>query len=204
MPFNPTATRRSNMNVLSFNIIPSPDSNDHQIRIVIDNEDWLGDDYLGIDPPRFVQQETFLRGDLLVGRCGCGVEGCGDLIVNVQTHLDKVTWTNDEGLNLQFEKSDYLKVIDKSKSDFSWEDINRRVERLVSNLFIGSRTNEGLTFDWASCRIENGRVSLSYSTKGPSQDFKQEIFKFDWDGKTENDALIKGDRFIQTNDRIKK
>jgi hypothetical protein len=191
------------MNVLSFNIIPSPDSNDHQIRIVIDNEDWLGDDYLGIDPPRFVQQETFLQGDLLVGRCNCGVEGCADLIVNVQTHLDKVNWTNHEGLSLQFDKSDYSKVIDKSKMNFSWEDINRRVERLVSNLFIGSKTNEGLSFDWASCRIENG-VSLSYSTKGLAEEFKQEIFKFNWDGKTESDALIKGDTFLQTNGRIKK
>jgi len=192
------------MNVLSFNIIPSTDSDDHQVRIVIDNEDWLGNDNLGIDPPRFLQQEAFLKGDLLVGRCDCGVEGCGDLIVNVKTHLDKVNWRNDKGLNLQFDKSDYLKVIDKAKTDFSWEDINRRVERLVSNLFIGSKTNDGLTFDWASCRIENGRVSLSYSTQGLSEEFKQEIFKFDWDGKTENDALVKAERFMQENDRIKK
>ena len=61
-----------------------------------------------------------------------------------------------------------------------------------------------LTFDWASCRIENGRVSLSYSTQGLSEEFKQEIFKFDWDGKTENDALVKAERFMQENDRIKK
>ncbi len=192
------------MNRLSFNIIPSPESNDHQVRILIDNEDWLQDDYLGIDPPRFFRQETFLSGDLLVGRCDCGVEGCGDLIVNVQSDNDKMIWTINDGLNLQFDKAEYTDVIELSKADFKWEDINRRVERLVTNIFNGSQTTDGLTFDWASCRIENHKVCLSFSKKGFPKDFKQEILKIDWDGKTESDALTKADKFLRTNNRLKK
>lgn len=192
------------MNRLSFNIIPSPESNDHQVRILIDNEDWLHDDYLGIDPPRFFQQETFLCGDLLVGRCDCGVEGCGDLIVNVQSDKANMIWTNNDGLNLQFDKTEYLKVIEFSKTDFKWEDINRRVERLVTNIFKDAQTIDGLTFDWASCRIENHKVCLSFSKKGFPEDFKQEILKIDWDGKTESEALTKADKFLQTNNRMKK
>jgi len=192
------------MNRLSFNIIPSPESNDHQIRILIDNEDWLHDDYLGIDPPRFFQQETFLGGELLVDRCDCGVEGCCDLIVNVISDKDKIIWTNNDGLNLQFDKAEYLEVFELSKTDFKWEDINRRVERLVTNIFKGSQTIDGLTFDWASCRIENHKVCLSYSKKGFPEDFKQEILKIDWDGRTENEVINKADKFLRTNKRMRK
>ncbi|WKK83586.2 hypothetical protein QYS48_14895 [Marivirga arenosa] len=192
------------MNRLSFNIIPSPESNDHQVRILIDNEDWLHDDYLGIDPPRFFQQETFLSGDLLVGRCDCGVEGCGDLIVNVHSDKDKMIWTNNDGLKLQFDKTEYSKVIEFSKTDFKWEDINRRVERLMTNIFNASQTIDGLTFDWASCRIENKRVNLSYSKKGLPEDFKQEILKFAWDGKSESNAIDNAEKFLQTNKRLKR
>jgi len=192
------------MNILSFKIKPSLESNDHQVRILIEGEDWLRDDYLGIDPPRFFAQDNLLSGDLLIGRCNCGVEGCGDLIVNVQTDNNKVIWVNRDGLNLQFDKSDYINVIDKSKTDFGWEDINRRVERLISDLFIDTKTNDGLTFDWASCRIENKRVCLSYGKKGLPKEFKQEILKFDWNGKSDNDAISKAKKFLQTNSRIKK
>jgi len=192
------------MNRLSFNIIPSPESNDHQVRILVDNKDWLRDDYLGIDPPRFFQQETFLSGDLFVGRCDCGVEGCGDLIVNVQSDNYKIIWTSKDGLNLQFDKAEYSDIIEVSKADFKWEDINRRVERLVTNIFNNSQTIDGLTFDWASCRIENSKVCLSFSKKGFPEDFKQEIFNIDWDGKTESDALTRAEKFLRTNYRIKK
>jgi hypothetical protein len=171
---------------------------------MIDGEDWFRDDYLGIDPPRFFQQDTFFSGDLMVGRCACGVEGCGDLIVNVQSDKDKMIWTSNDGLNLQFDKTEYIDLIELSKADFKWEDINRRVERLVTNIFKGSQTIDGLTFDWASCRIENHKVCLSFSKKGFPEDFKQEILKIDWDGKTESDALTKADKFLRTNNKMKK
>jgi len=192
------------VNALSFHIIPSSESNDHQVRIFIDGEDWLRNDFLGVDPSSFFQQDSFLNGDLLVGRCTCGVEGCCDLIVNVHNDSEKVGWTNDDGLNLQFRKTEYLKIIEILKTDYSWEDINRRVERLISTLFIGTNITGGLTFDWASCRIEDKMICLSYSKKGLPEEFRQEIIKFGWDGISETDALTKADKFIYETKRITK
>jgi hypothetical protein len=72
------------VNTLTFEISPSPSSNDHQVRIRIDGEDWLGGDYLGVDPPRFFAQATLESGGrVLVGRCGCGCEGCDDVHVDM-------------------------------------------------------------------------------------------------------------------------
>jgi hypothetical protein len=192
------------MNKLSFKILPSPESNDHQVRILIDNKDWLHDNFLGIDPPGFFQQETFLGGVLLIGRCNCGVEGCGDLTVMVQSKNGKMIWESHNGLHLEFDKTEYLELIEFSKTDFKWEDTNRRVERLVSNTFKSTQTIDGLTFDWASCRIEENKVCLSYSKNGITGDYKQEILKIDWDGKTESEALTNANKFLETNIRIKK
>lgn len=113
-------------------------------------------------------------------------------------------WTNNDGLYLQFDKTEYLDMFEFSKTDFKWEDINRRVERLVNDVLDGSQTIDGFTFDWASCRIENQKVCLSYSKKGFPEDFRQEILKIDWDGKTESDVTKKADEFLRTNKRIRK
>jgi hypothetical protein len=45
------------VNKLSFKILPSPSTNDHELRILIDDQDFLGKDYLGIDPPSFFSQD---------------------------------------------------------------------------------------------------------------------------------------------------
>ena len=92
------------MNKLSFNILPSPESNDHEIRILINDEDFLGRDYLGLDPPSFFSQYNLDKnGEVMIGRCTCGVEGCGDYSVTVVVNHDNVLWTNNNGLNLIFE-----------------------------------------------------------------------------------------------------
>jgi hypothetical protein len=49
------------MNKLAFEIMPSPSSNDHQARIRIDGTDWLGQEYLGLDPLRLFAQPSLDR-----------------------------------------------------------------------------------------------------------------------------------------------
>jgi hypothetical protein len=188
------------MHLLSFHIIPSPETNDHQVRILMNSEDWLKNDYLGLDPPSFFQQETFVNGTLLVGRCNCGTEGCGDLIVDVNSDAHRVIWTTSDGVNFKFDKTEYLHVIESLKTDDSWEDTNRKAERLVSDIFYGSQTVDELPFEWASCRIEKNKICLSFN----KDNSKQEILKFDWDGKTVNDAMNKAIDFLRSNKQLKK
>ena len=88
--------------------------------------------------------------------------------------------------------------------DFSWENLNRRVERLVSEEFKNTFIYSDYDFDWASCRIEENKISLSYSRTGKPEDFKQEILKFDWNGKNEEDALNRAREYLKSNGKIKK
>jgi hypothetical protein len=122
---------RKTMNILSLKILPSTKSNDNEVRILIDNEDFLGDDYLGLDPSVFFDQTYFDKnGELTIGRCSCGCEGCCDFPVKVKVNENRTVWTDENGLNLTFDKEDYFNTVEITKNDFCWEDTNRKMERL--------------------------------------------------------------------------
>ena len=182
------------MNKLSFNILPSPETNDHEIRILVDDQDFLGDDYLGVDPVSFFSQSFDSEGILNIGRCTCGDEGCGNFPVNVSFNQNTVSWTNNSQLNLQFDKNEYLNAIDRAKNDHSWEDINRKVERLTTEVLRNSQTKNGCIFDWASARIKDKQITLSYS-----KNRNQELFYLSWDGQTEKNIKLNAERFLKTN-----
>ena len=179
------------MNALAFEILPSPSSNDHEVRIRIDGEDWLGKDYMCIDPPVFFAQKSLTEGgELLVGRCNCGCEGCDDVWVNSVKADKEVLWTNAKGLRLHFDREAYDKLICSASQDFSWEDTNRTAERLVSKVFQGILLDGGYSFAWASARVETGMMALSFNKSG-----KQQLLKFAWNGQKPEQALLDAKRF---------
>jgi hypothetical protein len=184
------------MNTLSFNILPTDESHDDEIRILIDGSDILGKDHLGIDPPEFFGQHNLLTtGQILIGRCTCGVVGCDDFPVNVNLLDDKITWTNNNGLNLEFDKSVYEKTISSAKTDYNWESKERRVERLTSAVLKNTNTSNGYKFDWTSARIKENIITVSYSKDG-----QQKILEFNWDGQTDESAVT-GAKLFQHNDK---
>lgn len=163
------------MNLLRLQILPSGTSNDHQVRIFVDDNDWLGEDPLGIDPPMFFSQRSLLcGGELLAGRCECGVEGCDDVCVRVGLDGETVTWKNDAEVVLTFRRDDYEAEISRASKDFSWEDENRTVERLVGNVFANAEI-DGFAFNWASARVRAGVITLSFSKDGV-----QKLIEFGW------------------------
>lgn len=167
------------MNLLSFTILPSPTSKDHEIRILIDGEDIIGKDFLGPDPPVFLKQANLLKGGyILIGRCTCGEAGCGSCGVTVMLDKDMVLLKDDSGLNLVFDRQAYEYTIEAAKNDHSWEDIKRKVERLTTEILNNSRTKDNYIFDWASARITENKITLSYR-----KDRFQKLFDIAWDGK---------------------
>jgi len=179
------------MNTLTFEMRPSPSSNDHEARIRIDGRDWLGQDYLGLDPPRLLAQDSLtVGGRLLVGRCECGCEGCDDVWVDVVRQEHEVLWTNARGLRLHFGREEYDRVVAVAREDFSWEDPKRTAERLVSEVFSGRSLGDGCTFDWASARVREGVMTLSFSKSAT-----QKLFELPWDGESPEDALAEARRF---------
>jgi hypothetical protein len=187
------------MNTLSFKILPTDEAHDYEIRILIDDSDILGKDHLGIDPPEFFGQNNLVTsGQILIGRCSCGVVGCDDYPVIVNIFDDKISWTNSNGLNLEFDKPAYLKVISNAKIDHCWESKERRVERLTSDVLKNTKTIIDYKFDWTSARIKENVITVSYSKGG-----QQKIFEFNWDGVTDESALTGANRFL-TQGQIKK
>ncbi len=180
------------MNILSFKTLESPESNDHQIRILIDGKDWLGDEYLGLDPPSFFKQPGLLSGGkTVVGRCCCGCEGCDDIIVNVEVTGHSVIWWPESGINPEFVLNQYLSTLESQKNDNSWEDINRKVERLVSEVFEGKVLKGNYSFKWASARIDKGKIKLSFEGG-----YDQKLFEIPWDSLDTQEAVAKAKKAI--------
>ncbi|MEL6826845.1 MAG: hypothetical protein AAFN91_11410 [Pseudomonadota bacterium] len=75
-------------------------------------------------------------------------------------------------------------------NDASWEDINRRVERLIEQQLLDTKTDDELDFRWASARIKANVIYLSYAN-----DSEQRLLEFSWDGKTEESALKRARSF---------
>ncbi|MCM2477598.1 hypothetical protein HGO38_29555 [Rhizobium sp. CG5] len=183
------------MNTLEFFISESLASNDHQVRVIIDGKDWLGEDHLGIDPPELFEELAHVSsGKLLIGRCDCGCVGCADLVVQIRTTGETTEWHDPSGKMVSFETSDYLRKVDALTNDHSWEPVGRTVERLVSEKFAATSTDQGHTFQWSSTRIQDGIISLSFSNGK-----EQQLLSFEWDSQTLESALTNADVFYREN-----
>lgn len=186
------------MNKLSFKIRESIENNAHEVRIFIDDEDFLGEDFLGIDPPWFFRKKDFCKnGELMVGMCTCGVEGCGDYFVDVTVNEETICWKYNTkyrtGLCFIFDKVDYISTIKNTGNDHSWENIQRKVERLVTEVLINKAVN-GHPFDWASARIKENTITLCCKhNKNSGQIF----YELDWDGVTDNNMVQYAERFLK-------
>lgn len=173
------------MNTLDFSISESSYSNDHQVRVIVDGKDWLGDEFLGIDPPQlFHDLAAFSDGELLIGRCDCGCIGCGDLFVDVHHGVDVTEWRSGSGDVVRFDRGYYRARVEALVSDHSWEPLNRTVERLLDEMFAGRSINEGHVFQFSFTRGDEGLVKLFF-TNGTEQRF----LEFGWDGQTIESAL---------------
>jgi hypothetical protein len=178
------------MNVLTFEIKPSPETNDHEVLVLVDGKTVLGEGLMGVDPPEFFAQFAKPNaGQLLVGRCECGVVGCGDYLVEVETATDSVIWRGEK--ELRFERSSYENTVRQASSEFSWEDQKRRGERLAKKILNGCRTEDGFAFQWASARIAPKTMRLSFLKAG-----QQKMLEFGWDEATD-ESVIQGARRLR-------
>ena len=170
---------------LKLQIIPSPTSNDHQVRLNLDDRDLLSKSgRIGLDPRDFFgQQALHLGGRALIGRCGCGTIGCDDLSVSIEIQSETVTWTLSETATHQFSRARYFRELEAAALDNSWESVERTAERLVEDLDFSSRSENGYELDWASARIKRCQIVMSFTKDG-----SQVLVDIGWDGKDPDDA----------------
>ena len=163
----------------------SPETNDHQLRPSIDGRDLLGNDHLGLDPPEFFRQPALRsHGELLIGRCECGVIGCDDRAVTVERDVNSVCWRLGSGHDLQFAVTDYDAELERAANDFSWESVGRHAERLVNAGLLGAVTSDGYRFRWSSTRIRPDTITLCFDRNGD-----QRLTDVEWNGKADHGVV---------------
>lgn len=183
------------MNTLSFDIRPSEESNDHQVRILVDGKDFLGDQYLGLDPPEFFAQFNAPKEHLLIGRCTCGVVGCGDYPVSV-LRSTSVDWVVGGVVIAQFDLHEYDRAISTAANDHTWETQGRRIERLVGSKLAGAVTTDGYDFEWASTRFKPGALTLHFVKDKGLPTYAYRLVDVSWDGRTDESALQAAQRYV--------
>jgi hypothetical protein len=181
-------------NVLHIEIKPSPDSNDHEVRFLVDGEDIIHswwDDMLGLDPDEILVPPSSLRREgrhtVTIARCSCGIVGCGSNDVEIYPDDDAVVWRG-VGAPLRFRASDYLAEVERAEQDISWEPAHRTVARLVRLSVDRERlARHGLTFQWASGRLETNVFTVSLNL---DPGFRQVLVTIPWSLQAPNQLAL--------------
>lgn len=140
----------------------------------------------------FAQKPLLGSGTLLIGRCTCGVVGCGDVSASVSRTNSEVEWvTSQTQERFVFELRAYEQSIETGASETSWETIERTAERLVSAIDYSQCLDLGLSFEWASARWGKEKMTLSF-LKGN----KQKLFDVPWNYRDPLEALVAVSNFL--------
>lgn len=168
------------LETLSISVRPSPETNDHEVLLRTEEGDLIerfGDGMIGLDPDDIlVEPCPLLPGDsprtALIGRCDCGVTGCGSVEVTISTDGQTVSWTTEERtVGVRFNATQYTAEVRRALSDFGWETADRTAARLIAGAIDRARLAEaGLKFAWASGRVAKDRITIALEySDGPYQ-----------------------------------
>lgn len=195
MGFEDTVNEKT-LSQIEFRVEPSQETNDHEVRIIIDGQDLIREhcsNMMGLDPDDILHDRFLAPRDspfeATVARCSCGVVGCGSATVEVSSDVETVTWNCwDGGLaafnpgRIVFQKSHYLDALSKALTDHSWETPDRTAARLLANKvdreFLLAHE---LTYQWASGRIKEGAFTVSLI--GPAS-YHQVLLHVGWSTET--------------------
>jgi hypothetical protein len=172
------------MSILRLAVVASPSSNDHAVLCLVDGVDVVAQlGGLGLDPDDFFKEPPRATPgeparEYRIGRCECGVVGCGDVLAQVVRDQDHVTWmaaTNE----FVFDAAQYDEELARAASDHSWETPHRTAERLVRERVPANQLRErGLVFEWASGRASQGKFTLAiHEAEGP---YRQVLLTVPW------------------------
>lgn len=172
------------MSILRLAVVASPTSNDHSVLCLVDGVDLVAQlGGLGLDPADFFKEPPGATPgqaarEYRLGRCECGVLGCGDVLAQVHRDQDRVTWM--VGTNkFVFDAAQYDGELARAASDHSWETPQRTAERLVRERVPAEHLRErGLVFEWASGRASPGKFTLAlHAADGP---YRQTLLAIPW------------------------
>lgn len=185
----------SPLSTLRIEIVSSPETNDHAVRLLVDEVDILATlGGIGLDPIDFFFPQPALAATAdptsrTVGRCSCGVPGCGDIDIVVHRDGPCVVWSVSHVRNPagdhRFDAVAHDAELERARVDHTWETPERTTARLVREGLgpVRARLERlGLRFDWASGRVEPGKHTVSLTHEQP---YRQLLVHVDASGSPE-------------------
>jgi hypothetical protein len=166
--------------VLRILVRSSPETNDHEV-VLLGNDDVLlarfGHGAIGLDPDDILVEPCPLitngSRECLIGRCDCGVIGCGDVRVQIAIDAECVSWSslNGRGPRVTFDLKAYSNEVARALGDHSWETPDRTAARLIAQgIDRATLARSGLKFAWASDRSSVGLMTIAlWLEPGPYQ-----------------------------------
>ena len=197
-------------NVIRFVVVPSPDTNDHEVQIFLDGEDFIRRHWpnmMGMDPDDLLSNRHLLPQDeshrATVVRCGCGEVGCGSASVRISVQDDRVIWDEWQGdtgepaaETLIFDRNLYLKAVTDAIEDHRWETADRTAARILASIIDHSILAENnLDYQWASGRIRD--ATLTISLRGP-EGCHQILVHIDWKEQSPEEIAREAARLLKT------
>jgi hypothetical protein len=198
------------LNTIAFRIVPSPNTNDHEVKIFVDGRDFIArhwPDMMGMDPDDVLSYRELLPRDesheATVIRCGCGVVGCGSVWVRISTKDDHViwdSWQRDKGNppagTLVFSHGQYTQAVRDAVEDHSWETPDRTAARILGSLVDhGALATHSLKYQWASGRIRDSTLAISLALQ-PSDD--QIVVHIPWNEQTPDEIAREAAALLKT------
>ena len=192
------------MNKLELNIEPSFESYDFQVRIIIDCND-VYPELLGLDPIDFFKQDFYKpKSEIIIARCECGIIGCFDTTTKIEIADNMIFWSTSNSEKFKFNATEYANCIDQAKNDKTWENIERKMERIIGSEFINYTYLNEYKLDWVSVRNSENQIKISYTRDNPLGYTDQEIFKIDWNGVNQEEAIQKAKNIRDTSGKFQK
>src|ERR1043166_4083055 len=197
-------------NVIRFLVVPSPDTNDHEVKIYLDGEDFIRRHWpnmMGMDPDDLLSYVHLSAPDepheTTIVRCGCGIVECGSASVRISGEGDHVIWDHWQGETggsppetLIFDRNQYMKAVRHAIEDRRWETVDRTAARILASIVDHSTLAENnLEYQWSSGRIRDATFTVSLS--GP-EGCHQILIHLDWKEQSPEEIAREAARLLKT------
>ncbi len=170
---------------------------DSEVRVFVDGIDILSEDkddrHIGVDMNDLCDKDWH-SGWLKIGICGCGCDGCDDVVMEVTSDESTVRWDDHaRDRHYCFDKEEYVAAFCKLKEE--WERklkgmMRRReakVARIMTDILKGTMFDNGYKFQRVEASVPGQHIRYVYvNEEGLSKCFSQY-----WDGHKIYERAIK-------------
>lgn len=159
----------------------------YEVQPYIDGHKLLnGRDNIGLGPQEFLSRNKLLQdGELLLGICICGCEGCDDFLVTQEIKDEIVVWKTlyqYEEVTYRFDLEQYKKAL-KALDRNAIHCYEKTAERIAADLLKNTSPYYGYEFEKAIASANNRKITVFYGNG------KAELsYVIDWNGKYEYGA----------------